>query len=74
MHYITPPLTTVAFDAAKIGELGAQLVLNEIESSQNGRKSCVLTVKPKLHVRGSTGPATACESLRTNLRESTGEV
>jgi LacI family transcriptional regulator len=62
VHYMTPPLTTVGFDAARIGELGAQLVLDELESVaaadslQNGRKPSVLTIKPKLNVRGSTGP------------------
>jgi DNA-binding LacI/PurR family transcriptional regulator len=58
---MTPPLTTVGFDAAKIGELGAQLVLREIDGSEdgseNGRSPSVLTIKPKLNVRGSTGPA-----------------
>jgi DNA-binding LacI/PurR family transcriptional regulator len=60
-RYMTPPLTTVGFDAAKIGELGAQLVLREIDGSEdgseNGRSPSVLTIKPKLNVRGSTGPA-----------------
>jgi LacI family transcriptional regulator len=56
-RYMTPPLTTVGYDADKIGELGAQLVLQEIEASGNGRHPSVLTVKPKLKVRGSTGPA-----------------
>jgi DNA-binding LacI/PurR family transcriptional regulator len=54
---MTPPLTTVGYDAAKIGELGAQLVLQEIDAQQNGWHPSILTVKPKLHVRGSTGPA-----------------
>jgi DNA-binding LacI/PurR family transcriptional regulator len=60
-RYMTPPLTTVGYDAAKFGELGAQLVLREIDGaengSENGRSPSVLTVKPKLNVRGSTGPA-----------------
>jgi DNA-binding LacI/PurR family transcriptional regulator len=56
-RYMTPPLTTVGYDAAKIGELGAELVLREIEASDNGRHPSVLTVKPKLNMRGSTGPA-----------------
>jgi LacI family transcriptional regulator len=67
VQYMTPPLTTVGFDAAKIGELGAQLVLQELQSDdradggQNGRKPSVLTIKPKLNVRGSTGPCTQRE-------------
>jgi LacI family transcriptional regulator len=56
-RYMTPPLTTVGYDAAKIGELGAQLVLQEIEASESGSDPTILTVKPKLNVRGSTGPA-----------------
>jgi DNA-binding LacI/PurR family transcriptional regulator len=54
-RHMTPPLTTVGFDAAKIGKWGAQLVLREIESACDGRPPSVLTVKPKLIVRGSTG-------------------
>jgi LacI family transcriptional regulator len=62
VQYMTPPLTTIGFDAAKIGELGAQLVLQEVQSdasddtAHNGRTPSVLTIKPKLNVRGSTGP------------------
>jgi DNA-binding LacI/PurR family transcriptional regulator len=56
---MTPPLTTVGFDAAKIGELGAQLVLQEIGAKEELRQATVLTVKPRLIVRGSTGPAAA---------------
>jgi LacI family transcriptional regulator, galactose operon repressor len=54
-RHMTPPLTTVGFDAARIGELGAELVLKEIESSSK-RQSTVLTIQPKLIVRRSTGP------------------
>jgi DNA-binding LacI/PurR family transcriptional regulator len=56
-RYMTPPLTTVGIDAAKIGELGAQLVLKDLESSDGPKQPTVLTVKPNLIVRGSTGPA-----------------
>jgi DNA-binding LacI/PurR family transcriptional regulator len=56
-RHMTPPLTTVGFDAAKIGELGAQLVLREIELAEEERNPSVLTIKPKLNIRGSTGPA-----------------
>jgi DNA-binding LacI/PurR family transcriptional regulator len=55
-RYMTPPLTTVGFDAARIGTLGAQLVLKEVDSEEPGTPA-ILTVKPKLIVRGSTGPA-----------------
>jgi LacI family transcriptional regulator len=59
-EYMTPPLTTVAFDAASIGRLGAQLILNSLKESADGdaenefSKSHV--VKTKLIVRGSTAP------------------
>jgi LacI family transcriptional regulator len=58
-RYMTPPLTTVGYDAAKIGELGAQLVLQEIDwaAEEQEREPTVLTIKPKLVVRSSTGPA-----------------
>ena len=55
-RYMTPPLTTVGFDAAKIGEYGAQLVLKEINASADEWQPNVVTVKPKLVVRSSTGP------------------
>lgn len=55
-RYMTPPLTTVGFDAAKIGEYGAQLVLKELDPTAGPRKPTVLTVKPRLVVRSSTGP------------------
>ena len=56
-RHMTPPLTTVGFDAAKIGKWAHRLVLREIESAHDGRPPSVLMVKPKLMVRGSTGPA-----------------
>jgi LacI family transcriptional regulator len=56
-RYMTPPLTTVGYDAATIGELGARLVLEYIGTPREERKPVVMTVKPKLIVRGSTGPA-----------------
>ena len=57
-RYMTPPLTTVGYDAAKVGELGAHLALKQIVSAEDAEPS-VLTVKPKLNVRGSTGPVGA---------------
>jgi LacI family transcriptional regulator len=58
-RYMTPPLTTIGFDAAKIGELGAELVLQELAASADERQPSVLSVRPNLIVRGSTGPAAA---------------
>jgi LacI family transcriptional regulator len=55
--YMTPPLTTVGFDAQKIGELGARVLLQDIATPREKRQPIVMTVKPKLIVRGSTGPA-----------------
>ena len=53
-RYMTPPLTTVGYDAAKIGKLGAQLVLEQMQGPSETRQPTVLTVKPRLRVRGST--------------------
>jgi LacI family transcriptional regulator len=58
-RYMTPPLTTVGFDATKIGELGAQLVVQDMSAPSKNRQPRVMMVKPKLIVRGSTGPAAA---------------
>jgi LacI family transcriptional regulator, galactose operon repressor len=55
-RYMTPPLTTVGFDAARIGELGTQLVLEQVGASEEKRKAQVMIVKPTLIVRGSTCP------------------
>jgi LacI family transcriptional regulator, galactose operon repressor len=55
-RYMTPPLTTIGFDAAKIGELGTRLVLEQVGATESERKPTVMTVKPTLIVRGSTGP------------------
>jgi LacI family transcriptional regulator len=68
-RYMTPPLTTVSFDAARIGELGAQVVLREIDMSLNECKPEVLTVKPKLLVRGSTGPVPSTDLPAEALME-----
>lgn len=56
-QYMTPPLTTVGFDAAKIGEAGAKLVLKDSGSSADSKAPTVVTIHPNLIVRGSTGPA-----------------
>jgi LacI family transcriptional regulator len=65
-RYMTPPLTTIGIDAARIGKLGADLVLNEIEASSKQRKPTTLTVKPTLIVRGSTAaPSSLNASNRT---------
>jgi hypothetical protein len=55
----------VGFDANAIGELGAQLVLQEIGVPSERRRPVVMSIKPKLIVRGSTGPAAARVANRT---------
>jgi LacI family transcriptional regulator len=55
-RFMTPPLTCVGFDAAKIGEHGARLLLELISSADDDHKASVVTIKPTLIVRGSTGP------------------
>ena len=65
-RYMTPPLTTVGFDAGRIGELGAQLVLKEINAKIETKSPKVVTVKTKLIIRGVHGSAVGCE-LRTGL-------
>jgi len=62
-RYMTPPLTTVGFDAARIGELGTQLVLEQVGASDDKRTAKVMTVKPTLIVRGSTCPPGSREPL-----------
>jgi LacI family transcriptional regulator, galactose operon repressor len=70
-RFMTPPLTTVGFDAAKIGELGAQLVLKEIDvlDDAESREPTALSVKPKLIVRSSTGPAPSLQSAAQSSTE-----
>lgn len=53
---MTPPLTVVGFDSSKIGELGANLVLQAIEKEGADSSSKVETVDAELIVRGTTGP------------------
>jgi len=55
--HMTPPLTTVGFDAKKIGKLGAQILLDTIDNEAIDCKPQGKIIKPKLIVRGSTGPA-----------------
>lgn len=62
-RYMTPPLTCVGFDAGKIGEHGARLLLELIGAVADDRQPSVVTVKPTLIVRGSTGPVHAVEDL-----------
>ncbi len=55
-EFMTPPLTTVGYDAVRIGEKGAEMVVQEIESPLEERTLQVIQIKPKLVVRGSSGP------------------
>ncbi|HEX6962051.1 MAG TPA: LacI family DNA-binding transcriptional regulator [Lacipirellula sp.] len=54
--YMTPPLTTVGFDANQIGADGAQMIIHSLNgnnSQDNGHRKAV-TIKTQLIVRGST--------------------
>lgn len=55
-EYMTPPLTTVGFDANQIGEIGAQLIVRGLEGEalNGGAEKKVIQIKTKLIVRGST--------------------
>jgi LacI family transcriptional regulator len=62
-RHMTPPLTTVGFDARRIGELGAQLILRGLQGAEQGPmgdgdddKPQVFPIRTKLIVRGSTAP------------------
>jgi LacI family transcriptional regulator len=63
VRYMTPPLTTMGFDTAKIGRIGAELLIRQIESSQgkNGRDEHVV-VTPQLVPRESTASPDRRES------------
>jgi len=61
-RFMTPPLTTVGFEAAKIGEAGAKLVLKDSGAEADKTQPTVITIHPNLIVRGSTGPAKATDA------------
>jgi DNA-binding LacI/PurR family transcriptional regulator len=66
-RYMTPPLTTVGFDAFKIGELGTQLVLKAVSAETQPSEPEVVSVKPTLIVRGSTAPPISRITPHANL-------
>ena len=55
-QHMTPPLTTVGFDAQRIGVLGAQVILRSLndEPGADSAKPAVFPIRTKLIVRGST--------------------
>ena len=57
-EFMAPPLTTVSFDAKRIGELGAQLIIRSLAGAEpvGGTMRDVYQIKTKLIVRGSTAP------------------
>lgn len=57
-QHMTPPLTTIGFDAVKFGEECAKLALKEFASWPEIASPTELKIKPKLIVRGSTGALT----------------
>ena len=58
-EYMSPPLTTVSFDAKRIGQLGAELIIGALEGESTVNGDCTpktFQIKTKLIVRGSTSP------------------
>jgi len=55
-EFMTPPLTTVGFDANRIGEAGAELIVRGLagEDLEGAAEKKVIQIKTKLIVRGST--------------------
>jgi DNA-binding LacI/PurR family transcriptional regulator len=69
-EYMSPPLTTVGFDANKIGELGAEMIIRSIAGEDDDQRSIglkppVLRVKTKLIVRGSTAAPASKPAMRS---------
>jgi LacI family transcriptional regulator len=53
--YMTPPLTTVAFDANRIGTLGAEMIIRNLTGEADGEaRPKGHAIKTQLIVRGST--------------------
>jgi LacI family transcriptional regulator len=55
--YMTPPLTTIGFDADRIGTLGAQMIISQLKGEPEPAvrgKPTGFVVKTQLIVRGST--------------------
>ncbi|MEN0109988.1 MAG: LacI family DNA-binding transcriptional regulator [Planctomycetota bacterium] len=55
MRFLTPPLTTVAFDTRAIGRIGAELLIKQIEATTDVEPADV-TLPEQLVLRSSTGP------------------
>lgn len=55
IQHMTPPLTTIAYDATQLGEKSAKLILQEIAAWPKMTPPTPTVLKPKLLVRGSTG-------------------
>lgn len=53
-QHMTPPLTTIAFDAGRFGEECATLILREMATWRTNVEPTQLAVKLKLVIRGST--------------------
>jgi LacI family transcriptional regulator len=64
--YMTPPLTTVGFDANRIGTLGAQMIISQLKGEEEppaGGPAKGLVVKTQLMVRGSTAAPVGQQAL-----------
>lgn len=71
-QHMTPPLTVVDYDAKEVGSIGADLVLKAIDIAAEERNSEVVSVTPKLIVRGSTAAVSSRPNEGTN-EENEGE-
>lgn len=56
-QHMTPPLTSVAYDAEKLGETGAEMLFRQMRVvTQSVDQAAAIQINQKLCVRGSTGP------------------
>ncbi|MEO1498476.1 MAG: LacI family DNA-binding transcriptional regulator [Planctomycetota bacterium] len=61
-RFLTPPLTTVAFDTRAIGRIGAELLVKQIEGDDPAAMADVV-MPEQLVVRSSTGPPRQTEPV-----------
>ena len=58
---VTPPLTTVMQDKYELGRISTRILIHEI-SPNSGSIHQMVTLRPRLQVRGSTGPAKSAKT------------
>lgn len=64
---MTPPLTVVGFDTAKMGRLGANMLISQVESPDDGEVDNVL-LPQKLVVRSTTAALSSSDRKSTENR------